>query len=189
MKTLCAVLLLGLASHLHARIGETEAQLEARFGKPIMETEGTIAKRASVYVFGPFTVIIEMDDEGKSAAEVYARKQGAELSEAEAGAIMRDQGQEKKWEIQPVQNRRFWRTEDGSLGVELMQDKPVRLVVSTTVYAEKWRQRTLALLRAEMLKVLDKMTDPKDIAAAKQRIEKLNDPQLTQKLAEKVQGK
>src|SRR5579862_4624700 len=98
MKTIALICLatLVLMTSALARIGETEAEIEARYGKsfPVEATNGLPTK---VYTFGGMLIRVVYLD-GKSAVEHYSHDGSNDaLSDNEISKILDANGGGKKW--------------------------------------------------------------------------------------------
>jgi hypothetical protein len=86
-KILMAALMVAcVTSSAFARLGETEAQCEQRYGKPAQSTNVGAIKN-SVYHFRSFQIIVSFED-GKSKSEAYAKEDSAEISNGEITALL-----------------------------------------------------------------------------------------------------
>jgi hypothetical protein len=89
---LATAIVTGMSGHAFARIGQTEEQVSALFGKPIdagtPDKEGVttnIYKNPS----GEYHVLVQFL-KGRSIAEAYSRVDGAKLSEKEMSSFSRE---------------------------------------------------------------------------------------------------
>jgi hypothetical protein len=85
------------ASIAFARIGETEAQTEARYGK---STSGSRPTKA--YFHKDFFIIVTFDN-GASAIETYEKRNGSPMSTVEIRTLLDANGGGTKWH-QPIRN-------------------------------------------------------------------------------------
>ena len=81
---IAAVVLFGSAAF--ARIGETEAQIEKRYGQPTSGSHST-----KTYGYEDFFVIVTFDD-GVSGIETYEKCNGAPISAVEIGKLLEANG-------------------------------------------------------------------------------------------------
>jgi hypothetical protein len=92
-----AVLILWAASAF-ARIGETERQIEARYGKPTQTFRATKA-----YFYKDFFIVVAFDN-GKSGIEVYQKRNASPMTAVEIGTLLDTNGGGTKWH-QPTPQR------------------------------------------------------------------------------------
>jgi hypothetical protein len=81
-----------------ARIGETEAQIENRYGKPISSSPSTKG-----YLYNDFFIIVTFDN-CVSGIETFERRNRAPLSDVEIGSLLEANGGGTKWD-EPIRNR------------------------------------------------------------------------------------
>jgi hypothetical protein len=91
-----AILLL-LAHAALGRIGETEAQIEKRYGKPTSSSPWTKA-----YLHDDLFIIVTFED-GISAIETYEKRSSASMTAAEIRQLLNANGGGAKWD-DPIRN-------------------------------------------------------------------------------------
>jgi hypothetical protein len=96
---IAAAIVLGLGSDVFARIGQTEEQVSALFGKPI--DAGTPDKEGvttNMYKnpTGEYHALVQFL-KGHSIAEAYSRVDGAKLSEKEMSIFLQGNSGGKEW--------------------------------------------------------------------------------------------
>ena len=126
------LLLAMVASVAHARIGETEAQIEARYGKPL-KTDGDF----KAYTANGFTIIVTFLD-GRSEGEMFEKPDRAAFSENELAMLMTANGGGRKWTDATPQFdfvRKMWRSADGNL-TAVYKTIPPTLVIASRKFAE-----------------------------------------------------
>ncbi len=89
-----ALLLCGCASAF-ARIGETEAQIKSRYGKPTSSF-----RLIKAYFYKDFFIMVAFAN-GKSGMEIYQKRNSAPMSAAEIGSLLDANGGGTKWH-QPI---------------------------------------------------------------------------------------
>ena len=111
-----SLVLLVCSRSLLARIGETEAQVMARYGQSI----GDIPTEA----FGPVRGFALREHlvgvkflNGTSAMEMVSRNDQAEIKPQEIDALLKKHGAEVEWKVDKFEKPDWkrWRTQDGSL--------------------------------------------------------------------------
>lgn len=102
MKTLSIIMAGALLtlSNAHARLGETEAQIEARYGKP-KTSERSRGSASRAYIYRGFLVLVTFEG-GVSRGEHYEKSPSAlELFPADIGALLGANGGGGKWHQVP----------------------------------------------------------------------------------------
>jgi len=88
MKALMTLGVLFCVSSAFARIGETDAQIEARYGSPLASGQGyTSTHVIRSYQYHDYSIQVDFLD-GKSASELFHTTGGRSFSEAEAQTIL-----------------------------------------------------------------------------------------------------
>jgi hypothetical protein len=100
---IAAAIVLGLSSNAFARIGQTEEQVSALFGKPF--DAGTPDKEGvttNMYKnpSGEYNALVQFL-KGHSIAEAYSRVDGGKLSEKEMSAFLEGNSNGKEWTKDP----------------------------------------------------------------------------------------
>ncbi len=80
-----------------ARIGETEAQIEKRYGKPTPSSSSTKG-----YFYKDLFIIVAFDN-GVSGIETYEKRDGASMSAGEIRQLLDVNGDGTKWQ-EPIRN-------------------------------------------------------------------------------------
>jgi len=95
---LAAAIVLGLSGQAFARIGQTEEQVRALFGKPI--DPGTPDKGVTTNMYknptGEYYALVQFLKD-HSIAEAYSRVDGAKLSEKEMAIFLQGNSGGKEW--------------------------------------------------------------------------------------------
>ena len=133
MKTIliiAAVVVLGLSSGAFARIGQTEEQVSALFGKPI--DAGTPDKEGvttNMYKnpSGEYHALVQFL-KGHSIAEAYSRVDGARLSEKEMSIFLQGNSGGKEWIKDP--HKLAWERSDhhAKAWAETLSGRPTLLI-------------------------------------------------------------
>lgn len=83
----------------HARIGETEQQIIARYGKSIKDIPSKGAReKYGAFVFNGFTIIVVFLD-GVSQAESYSKDRDGEFSNDEIAALLKANAPAASWKL------------------------------------------------------------------------------------------
>ena len=127
---LIAAIVLGLSSDAFARLGQTEEQVSALFGKPIdpgtPDKEGVttnIYKNPS----GEYHALVQFL-KGHSIAEAYSRVDGAKLSEKEMSIFLQGNASGKEWIKDP--RKLAWERSDhhAKAWYETLSGRPTLLI-------------------------------------------------------------
>ena len=98
MRIPCYIAVLVLCSvTAFARIGETEAQIEKRYGKPKFNSSSTRS-----YFYKALSIIVAFDN-GVSGIETYEKRDGALMSAGEIRQLLNANGDGTKWQ-EPIRN-------------------------------------------------------------------------------------
>ena len=105
----CITALLLFGATVFARIGETEAQIEKRYGRPASSSGST-----KLYFYKNFSIIVAFEN-GVSGIETYDKRNGASMSAVEIWKLLDVNGGGVKWhqstssdlEFQYTQKTRF----------------------------------------------------------------------------------
>lgn len=95
--TCCIIALLLFGPTAFARIGETEAQIEKRYGQPTSSFRSTKG-----YFYKDFFIIVAFDN-GVSGIETYEKRNGAPMSAVEIARLLEANGGGTKWH-EPIRN-------------------------------------------------------------------------------------
>jgi hypothetical protein len=96
MKTICTLIAMALlGATAQARIGETEKQVEVRYGKPLesLRKEAVNARR---YSFRGFTILVSFEG-GVSASEIYQKNPPGPMTATEIMGLLDANGAGTKW--------------------------------------------------------------------------------------------
>jgi hypothetical protein len=97
MKTLLTLLLtLVCLTSAFARIGETEQQIETRYGKPVAdltESGGTVSHR---YRTAEWEIVVDYFN-GKSGVEIFSRKDHGKFSQAGLARLLTQSAEGGEW--------------------------------------------------------------------------------------------
>ena len=94
----CIAALVLCGASAFARIGETEAQIEKRYGKPTPSSSPTKG-----YFYRDLFIIVTFDN-GVSGIETYKKHDGTSMSAGEIKQLLEANGDGTKWQ-EPVRNR------------------------------------------------------------------------------------
>lgn len=127
---LIAAIVFGLSSDAFARLGQTEEQVNALFGKPI--DAGTPDKdgvTTNMYKnpSGEYNALVQFL-KGHSIAEAYSRVDGHKLSEKEMSIFLQGNSGGKEWIKDP--NKLAWERSDHRAKAwhETLSDRPTLLI-------------------------------------------------------------
>ena len=98
-----------------ARIGESEAQIAARYGTSIGDIPTETFGPVRGYLIPGFIVGVKLVD-GVSQMEMLAKTDKSEMSAIELAGLFKTHGADVQWNPDPFDrpNWRRWRTQDGS---------------------------------------------------------------------------
>ena len=118
MKCLILILSLALARIAGANIGETEAQVEERYGKPFNDINTTTFGPVRGFVSPQYIIGVKIID-GLSEMEMFARTDQSDISASEITRLLKaDAGGEWKAEPTGKPSWRRWRRDDqGAVGL------------------------------------------------------------------------
>ena len=111
-----SLLLLVGSRSLLARIGETEAQVMARYGQSIGDIPTETFGPVRGFALREYLVGVKFLD-GTSAMEMVSRNDQAEIKPQEIDALLKKHGAEMEWKVDKFEKPDWkrWRTQDGSL--------------------------------------------------------------------------
>ncbi len=118
LPVLAVLIILTVARSARARIGETEAEIVARYGESKKDAAGykghSRITPASIQLFAKDGITIQVAfADGKSVAEAYWKTNGMELSGAEQGALLvANQGQSAWSSSNPAGSRMDYTRDD-----------------------------------------------------------------------------
>jgi hypothetical protein len=115
-----------------ARIGETEAQIEARYGKPLVHDTPAGSLRTFGYRKGAMQIGVFFL-EGKSAAELYSNLDKSTLSETEISTVLDANSFDGKWVKSP--SVPMWKLDPAGF-VAMLGPRGQTLMICTKAYIE-----------------------------------------------------
>ena len=133
MKTItliAAAIILGLSGDAFARLGQTEEQVSALFGKPIdagkPDKEG-VTTNMYKNPSGEYLALVQFL-KGHSIAEAYSRVDGAKLSDKEMSIFLQGNSGGKEWIKAP--NKEAWERSDhrAKAWAETLSGRPTLLI-------------------------------------------------------------
>lgn len=119
MKTLiiAALIVVACLTTVNARVGETEQQIDARYGKPVNDTAHTIVGRAKQYALNGYKIMVVFID-GISQAETIKKLSGAPFSSDEVKVLVANNGAGLRWiEMNSDGTRQEWWRDDQKVRV------------------------------------------------------------------------
>ena len=133
MKTillLAAAIIIGMSGQAFARLGQTEEQVSALFGKPIdadKPDEEGITTNTYKNPSGEYIALVQFQ-KGRSIAEAYSRVDRGKLSEKEISAFLQGNSGGKEWIKDP--GKLAWERSDhrAKAWVETLSGRPTLLV-------------------------------------------------------------
>ena len=111
-----SLVLLVCSRSLLARIGETEAQVMARYGQSIGDIPTETFGPVRGFALREYLVGVKFLN-GTSAMEMVSRNDQAEIKPQEIDALLKKHGAEVAWKVDKFEKPDWkrWRTQDGSL--------------------------------------------------------------------------
>jgi hypothetical protein len=111
-----SLVLLVCSRSLLARIGETEAQVMARYGQSIGDIPTETFGPVRGFALREYLVGVKFLN-GTSAMEMVSRNDQAEIKPQEIDALLKKHGAEVEWKVDKFEKPDWkrWRTQDGSL--------------------------------------------------------------------------
>jgi len=130
IHALIFTLLIAGAGIAHARIGETEAQIKARFGDAVQTYSNDAGVWPKEYRFNDFLILVSYV-KGRSYSEMYKHVDGASLTDAETEALLKANSSGGKWE-KKTNSPPFWNiTKDDTLiAMASCDEKRITLTVT-----------------------------------------------------------
>ena len=127
---LAAAIVTGMSSQAFARIGQTEEQVSALFGKPIdagKPDKDGVTTNMYKNPSGEYHALVQFL-KGHSIAEAYSRVDGAELSEKEMSIFLQGNSGGKEWKKDPT--KLAWERSDhhAKAWYETLSGKPTLLI-------------------------------------------------------------
>jgi hypothetical protein len=144
LKTLfVAVALSLLVSPAFARIGETEQQIEKRYGKSTLTVSTGNEPLQKVYQSSGLNITVTYLD-GVSQREIFTKQDGSELSKNEIAILLEANAAGSKWIEDPTATSlagvQGWKLESGGRTAAFSRDK-TRLVITTDLVQKVFNQR------------------------------------------------
>ena len=111
-----SLVLLVCSRSLLARIGETEAEVMARYGQSIGDIPTEIFGPVRGFALREYVVGVKFLN-GTSAMEMVSRNDQAEIKPQEIDALLKKHGADVEWKVDKFEKPDWkrWRTQDGSL--------------------------------------------------------------------------
>ncbi len=111
-----SLILLVCSRSLLARIGETEAQVVARYGQSIGDIPTETFGPVRGFALREYVVGVKFLN-GTSAMEMISRNDQAEITPQENDALLKKHGADVEWKVDKFEKPDWkrWRTQDGSL--------------------------------------------------------------------------
>jgi hypothetical protein len=111
-----SLVLLVCSRSLLARIGETEAQIKARYCQSIGDIPTETFGPVRGFALREYVVGVKFLN-GTSAMEMVSRNDEAEIKPQEIDALLKKHGAEVEWKVDKFEKPDWkrWRTQDGSL--------------------------------------------------------------------------
>jgi len=130
--------LAGLASHAFGCLGDSEEDLDKRYGKQVKTgTSHLPGVTIRGYFANGFLVVVGVLN-GKSAYEMYSKKDHKKITPQEVGALMNANASGKTWSVDnraPAGTAR-WVLEDGAVVAEWEKESGAQLTVMTKEAAD-----------------------------------------------------
>jgi hypothetical protein len=144
LKTLfVAVALSLLVSPAFARIGETEQQIEKRYGKSTLTVSTGNEPLQKGYQSSGLNITVTYLD-GVSQREIFTKQDGSELSKNEIAILLEANAAGSKWIEDPTATSlagvQGWKLESGGRTAAFSRDK-TRLVITTDLVQKVFNQR------------------------------------------------
>jgi hypothetical protein len=98
MKTSLLLIALMLSTSAFGRIGETTAEIEKRYGRPLETIRDKGENRR--YSFRTFNVVVGFD-RGISQCEVYQKKDNTRMTEPEIRGLLQANAGKSEWNYEP----------------------------------------------------------------------------------------
>jgi hypothetical protein len=114
-----------------ARIGETEAQIEARYGKPAEISDKDKLFKTALYHFGGMEVFVFISrSTGLSELEEFNKASGEKFSDNEIALIMQANAAGKTWKLvedADFTKKQWWLSDESVAAVSRPSEKTVTL--------------------------------------------------------------
>ena len=144
MKTpFIAIAFFLLVAPAFARIGETEQQIEKRYGKSTLTVSTGNEPLQKVYQSSGLNITVTYLD-GVSQREIFTKQDGSELSKNEIAILLEANTAGSKWIEDPtatsLAGMQGWKLELGGRTAAFSRDK-TRLVITTDLVQKVFNQR------------------------------------------------
>ena len=144
MKTpFIAIAFFLLVAPAFARIGETEQQIEKRYGKSTLTVSTGNEPLQKVYQSSGLNITVTYLD-GVSQREIFTKQDGSELSKNEIAILLEANTARSKWIEDPtatsLAGMQGWKLESGGRTAAFSRDK-TRLVITTDLVQKVFNQR------------------------------------------------
>jgi len=136
-----SLVLLVCSRSLLARIGETEAQIMARYGQSIGDIPTETFGPVRGFALREYLVGVKFLN-GTSAMEMVSRNDQAEIKPQEIDALLKKHGAEVEWKVDKFEKPDWkrWRTQDGSLVAVYDSKRHFLYVNSKAFYNEQGKR-------------------------------------------------
>jgi hypothetical protein len=123
LLSLVLLLLLAIQFSAFARIGETEEQIEARYGKPIADVSRPEIGKAKAYVFSGFEIAVIFAN-STSQAELMGKRDHTPIDANEIQLLLKANGNGHSWKSveSPKPFQQKWRRDDDALVAIYFED-------------------------------------------------------------------
>ena len=136
-----SLILLVCSRALLARIGETEAQVMARYGQSIGDIPTETFGPVRGFAVREYLVGVKFLN-GTSAMEMVSRNDQAEIKPQEIDALLKKHGADVEWKVDKFEKPDWkrWRTQDGSLVAVYDSKRHFLYVNSKAFYNEQGKR-------------------------------------------------
>ena len=136
-----SLILLVCSRSLLARIGETDAQVMARYGQSIGDTPTETFGPVRGFALREYLVGVKFLN-GTSAMEMVSRNDQAEIKPQEIDALLKKHGADVEWKVDKFEKPDWkrWRTQDGSLVAVYNSKRHFLYVNSKAFYNEQGKR-------------------------------------------------
>ena len=136
-----SLVLLVCSRSLLARIGETEAQVMARYGQSIGDIPTETFGPVRGFAVREYLVGVKFLN-GTSAMEMVSRNDQAEIKPQEIDALLKKHGADVEWKVDKFEKPDWkrWRTQDGSLVAVYDSKRHFLYVNSKAFYNEQGKR-------------------------------------------------
>jgi len=136
-----SLVLLVCSRSLLARIGETEAQIMARYGQSIGDIPTETFGPVRGFALREYLVGVKFLN-GTSAMEMVSRNDQAEIKPQEIDALLNKHGADVEWKVDKFEKPDWkrWRTQDGSLVAVYDSKRHFLYVNSKAFYNEQGKR-------------------------------------------------